>query len=169
MVESRCRYDAGVGYALRKGLANATPGASMVSKVSERFIGQRPKRTTPSRGSRISKATTTNAFTAFSPTSPYAYRETDITRLVQGVCDHGIRINTDVLTELRADDGCSETVKSVSRALVGGRGAGYPPLGLTIRLTGVVLPRTEMPGSAPYCDDTAHVRAVGRVMIRSEP
>ena len=110
-----------VGYALRKGLANATPGASMVSKVSERFSGQRPKRTTPSRGSRISKATTTNAFTAFSPTSPYAYRETDITRLVQGVCDHGIRINTDVLAELRTDDECSETVKSVSRALVGGR------------------------------------------------
>lgn len=110
-----------VGYALRKDLTRATPGASKVSKVSVRFSGERSKRTAPSGGPQISKATSSEVFSAFRPTSPYAYREIEITKLVQGVCDHGIRINTDVLAELQADGDCSETVKSVSRAVVGGR------------------------------------------------
>jgi hypothetical protein len=36
-------------------------------------------------------------------------------------------------------------------------------------LTGVVLPRTEMPGNTPCCDEGAYVRVVGRVMFRGEP
>lgn len=112
-------------YALRTGRRVTSGAASGLSKVALKYDGRRPARgrTTNSAtsGDAGSKQSSASSIIAYAPDSPYAKREHQISRILEEVCSFGVRIDRNALRDQLDKDECSETVKSISRSLVGDR------------------------------------------------
>ena len=113
------------GYALRKGnkvTLGVTPG---LSKVALKYDGRRPRKSKSVDGATLVDSTpsqsTISGITAFAPDSLYAKREGQIRLILEEICSFGVRIDRDALHDQLQKDNCSETVKSISRGLVGDR------------------------------------------------
>lgn len=113
------------GYAFRKG-RKVTPGVTPgLSKAALKYDGRRPRRTKSVDGAASVDSTPTQStipsITAYAPDSAYAHSEGRNRLILEEMCSFGVRIDRGALHDQLQKDNCSETVKSISRYLVGDR------------------------------------------------
>jgi|GEM_PF-1067158 len=114
-----------LGYAQRKGRKVTAGTAPGLSKAASKYDGRQPRKTKSVDGAAAFDSTPTQAtipsVTGYAPDSLYAKREDQIRRLLDEMCSVGVRIDQGALHDQLRKDDCSETVKSISRSLVGER------------------------------------------------